>query len=249
MARVCACARAKSEKRIISTFRAMCALVQVARIRLDAHANDSTQRRDSRAFVHGDSSPRAALAASAREIARKRGEKRGDSDRSGNGELRFLSARRQRQGFARRRSLRTRGAMRSNDMLSRRYTRFRFNRRPATLYQFSPVYPRGRAPGGGRACVSLGVRPTEIPRLSAATRSRIEGIARAGSLAMQIRSCRCIGDRSRATRAHEVRTAYDVSATRYDFPYLTARRRVSRTYTTNNAGLVLNGVGMRKIDQ
>lgn len=67
-------------------------------------------------------------------------------------------------------------------------------------------------------------------------------------LTMQIRSCRSIGDRSLQQEPTKYERLRAVSATRYDFPYHEARP----TYlalTTNNAGLVLNGVGMRKIDQ
>lgn len=66
---------------------------------------------------------------------------------------------------------------------------------------------------------------------------------------MQIRSCPSIGDRSRQQEPTKYEQLRTVSATRYDFPYHAARRGAYLALTTNNAGLVLNGVGMRKIDR
>ena len=88
----------------------------------------------------------------------------------------------------------------------------------------------------------------EIPHLSSDNGDR--GSRFTAWLTMQINSCRSIGDRSlqqEPTKYGQLRT---VSATRYDFPYHAARHGAAYlALTTNNAGLVLNGVGMWKIDR
>jgi len=69
---------------------------------------------------------------------------------------------------------------------------------------------------------------------------------------MQINSCRSIGDRSlqQEPTKYNYGQLWTVSTTRYDFPYHAVRHGAAYlALTTNNASLVLNGVGMWKINR